>query len=106
MSPDKITATLLALQPGESVIYFVGFLDMDRMTDMDLIRVAMLAQRLFQQGKVHLTQRRLGLPMKDGQIDWCAGVGPGFEYIATGKRREEKWINLGFSNSGLGSLTK
>jgi len=48
--------------------------------------VARLAYKLYTEGKITLTQRRLGPPtMASGEINWDQGIGPGFEYIATGK---------------------
>jgi hypothetical protein len=89
MQNDHLMNELITLRPGKSVVYFVGFLDMDR----GAAKIAALAAQLARQGKVILTQRRLGAPVKDGIIDWHAGVGPGFEYIATGVTREEKWFD-------------
>lgn len=91
MDDESIITRLYTLRPGQSVIYYVGFLDAERNGDPLAIKAAVLAGQLARQGKVHLTQRRLGLPTKDGVTDWFTGIGPGFEYIATGALREESW---------------
>lgn len=93
MQNESIINQLLMLRPGASVIYFVGFLDAERNGNPGAIKTAVLAAQLCRQGRVVLTQRRLGAPTKDGKIDWCAGVGPGFEYIATGAIRDEAWFD-------------
>lgn len=93
MSSEPTINMLIAIRPGESVIYFVGFLDMERNGNPGAIKTATLAAQLARQGRVHLTQRRIGSPTKDGRVDWHGGTGPGFEYIATGVRREEKWYD-------------
>ena len=92
MSDSLVLNALLTLPPGKSITYFVGFLDraLDRGGSGDGLKAAMMAAALYRQGKVHLTQRRLGLPVKDGMVDWRTGIGPGFEYIATGAGRRER----------------
>lgn len=86
---------LNALQPGESFVYFIGFLDKERERNpkSEKAQTADAAYNLFMEKKVCLTQRRLAPPVrKDGAIDWHLGCGTGFEYIATGalppKKRE------------------
>ncbi len=97
MQNESVIDALISIRPGQKVVYFVGYLDMERNGNPGAVKAAVLAGQLSRQGKVHLTQRRLGLPTKDGTVDWSAGLGPGFEYIATGALKEEKWTqNLGF----------
>jgi hypothetical protein len=72
--------TLRNLKPGEAVVYHKGYLGLAP----GVADVASTALELSKQGKVHLTQRRLGPPTLKGQVDWKMGAGPGFEYIATG----------------------
>lgn len=92
MDSVSLVQALHTLQPGRPIIYFVGFLDSARCGNQSISVAAMVAWDLAKKGRVHLTQRRLGLPRKEGAVDWCAGVGPGFEYIATGATRE-KWFD-------------
>lgn len=88
---------LRTIQPGESFVYFTGFLDKERERNPrgEAAQIANLAYDLFIEKKVCLTQRRLGLPIrKDGAIDWHLGHGEGFEYIATGAlppKPKERW---------------
>lgn len=97
MQNESVLEALLTIRPGQSVIYFVGFLDMERNGNPGAIKAAVLANQMAKRGRVHLTQRRLGLPTKEGVVDWRAGIGPGFEYIATGSIREESWTQgLGY----------
>lgn len=89
MDSAKLIQDLINLKPGEKVVYFVGFLDINK-TEDPKVRPAIIASRLAQEGKIHLTQRRLGLPNKEGETDWLCGVGPGFEYIAIGASRRKR----------------
>ena len=89
MSPEAIITALISLPEGKSIVYFVGFLDMAMRGDVSTIKAAVIAQKLAQQRRVHLTQRRLGLPVREGNVDWHSGIGPGFEYIATGASRRK-----------------
>lgn len=106
MKNESVMEALLTIRPGQKVVYFVGYLDMERNGNPGAIKAASMAAQMERRGRVHLTQRRLGLPTREGAVDWCSGIGPGFEYIATGAIREEKWSNQNYSSSGLGSLTK
>jgi hypothetical protein len=76
------------IQPGEQIIYFVGFLDAERdpqPSESPLNKIANLAYQLMLEGRVRLTQRRIMAPVvHGGMVDWHRGVGQGFEYIATG----------------------
>jgi hypothetical protein len=75
------------LRPGESFVYFVGFLDGERLKDPlgDSNTVAAVAYDLAANGRILLTQKRISSPKtKGGHIDWQFGQGRGFEYIATG----------------------
>ncbi len=78
---------LLALNPGDRLVYHIGDLGRDctvRSPWRDsATRARDMAMALYKDGKVHLTQRRLGKPMtREGAIDWCNGKSE-FEYIAT-----------------------
>jgi len=106
MQNESVIDALLAIRPGQKVVYFVGFLDMERNGNPGAVKAAALANQMERRGKVHLTQRRLGLPTRDGVVDWCAGIGPGFEYIATGAIREESWTKQNSLVSSLGLVTK
>ena len=74
------------LQRGESFIYHTGF---SLVSCPKKVRNA--AYKAAMDDRVHLTQRRLGLPVTGTTlsghkiVDWYAGLGPGFEYIATCK---------------------
>lgn len=82
MQVNSIIGSLLAIRPGQSVIYFTGFLDLER--GGTAMKAPVLARQLASRGRVYLTQRRLGPPTIEGAVDWQRGIGPGFEYIATG----------------------
>lgn len=93
---------LMSLLPGEAYVYFVGFLDAERSVrpDGEAAALADLAYDLYQEKKVHLTQRRLSPPLKyNGSEDWHGGVGQGFEYIATGAQPPRKPMITGQSVS-------
>ena len=95
MDQNDLIRRLTSLQPGESLVYHSGKLEpgIDFPKDNHdgrLLSVAAIALQLAQSGRVHLTQRRLGPPIKDGVVDWRNGYGPGFEYIATGAAPREK----------------
>jgi elongation factor P hydroxylase len=67
--------------------YFTGYLDLERMyaPKSETCQVADFAYSLMQEGKVHLTQRRMSPPVAHNkEINWVWGIGQGFEYIATG----------------------
>lgn len=97
MQNESVIEALLSIRPGQSVVYFVGFLDLERNGNPGAIKAAVLAGQMARKGRVLLTQRRLGLPTRDGEVDWRSGIGPGFEYIATGAVRDESWSkDLGY----------
>jgi hypothetical protein len=84
---NEASHKLYALLPGERYVYFKGHLSFTRETNPHgtVAAISYLAYRLWQDGRVLLTQRRMGDPIKTaGYIDWKQGVGMGFEYIATG----------------------
>ena len=82
---ELIRAQLLAIEPGQSIIYYVGDLASRRAT-YGSVDSAILASELASRGRVHLFQRRLGPPRDyTGKINWGGGHGPGFEYIAVGR---------------------
>lgn len=87
---ELLRAQLLAIEPGQSVIYYVGDLASRRAT-FGSNESARLASELAANGRVHLFQRRLG-PPKDwtGKVHWGLGCGPGFEYIAVGRPAPSK----------------
>lgn len=59
MVVDQITPILQ--QPrGTRLTYYVGYLARDRANDTHLNRIASIAYELYEDGKVALTQRRLG----------------------------------------------
>lgn len=84
---------LRALQPGESVTYYEGFLQDDRDPSSGHkhplhVQINALADEAYLGyyiGELELFQRRLGPPLskKDGEVNQHTGVGPGFAYIAT-----------------------
>jgi hypothetical protein len=81
--PNTVIPAVRELRKGEKVVYHTGFLDSDR----GIPNVRIIATEVFERaraGLVLLTQRRLGPPIFKGEVDWRNGVGPGFEYIATG----------------------
>jgi hypothetical protein len=86
MPHEQTIHRLRTLKPGERVTYFIGYLDSDRLADPlgPANTLAMIAFDLCREGKIHLTQKRLGPPLSRGVVDWKGGHGPGFKYIATG----------------------
>jgi hypothetical protein len=80
-NPKTVIPALQNLKRGEKLVYHRGFLDR---APHGVTEIASAAGELSDAGKVTLTQRRLGPPMFRGEVDWHDGVGPGFEYIATG----------------------
>ena len=75
---ECITTKLNHLRAGESLIYYTGFLAHDSFMNKEGADYmpAREAYKLFEKGRVHLTQRRTGdSPSK-------------FEYIATGTPNE------------------
>ena len=97
-SPDYITdqeyamKALSNLEPGETYVYFVGFLDEERLRNPNNARclIADAAYRLAMNGKVHLTQERLSFPTSRGEVNWHTGCGSGFRYRATGAKPKRK----------------
>lgn len=84
---DIAIQALKNLAPGDAYVYFVGFLEEERMLNKHSTgsRLSDIAYSLMLEGKVYLTQKRVSLPaIKGGAIDWNRGVGNGFKYIATG----------------------
>jgi len=106
MQNETVMEALLTIRPGQKVVYFVGHLDMERNGNPGAIKAAVMAGQMARKGRVHLTQRRLGLPTKDGMVDWHNGIGPGFEYIATGAIREESWTKENLRPYDSGYLTQ
>jgi hypothetical protein len=106
MQNESVIEALITIRPGQKVVYFVGFLDMERNGNPGSIKAAAMAGQLARKGRIHLTQRRLGLPTKDGVLDWSTGIGPGFEYIATGALKEESWVEQNLKPYDPGYLPK
>lgn len=96
-SHEYILHRLRQISPKESIIYFTGFLEEERLRNPNgsANTIATLAYSLHERGVVHLTQRRLSQPItKFGQIGWVSGTGSGFNYIATGatpKKQPMRW---------------
>ena len=93
VTSDYLTKKLRDLRPGESLIYFVGYLDSERLYNpgSQNARVSDVAYDLCKEGKVCLTQCRVGPPISNGgMIDWKNGLGGGFKYIATGRQPKVK----------------
>lgn len=97
-SPDYFTdqeyalKTLSNLGPGETYVYFVGFLDEQRLQNphSSPCLIADAAYRLALAGKIHLTQERLSSPVSRGEVNWSIGCGSGFRYRATGAKPKRK----------------
>lgn len=83
---EQISMRLRTLGPGQRVVYFVGYLDSERLERPNGLAslTADVALGLSKKGLVFLVQRRLGPPVCRACIDWRLGHGPGFEYIAIG----------------------
>lgn len=99
-SLDIAIMSLRNLKPGDRYIYFVGFLDEERYNGSSghAAQIADAAYALMMEGKVLLTQRRLGPPaLHSGIIDWHRGMGKGFEYIATGAHPRWTKSNITFA---------
>jgi hypothetical protein len=86
------------IQPGEQIIYHVGFLDYERdhlPSESPLNKIANFAYTLMMEGRAHLTQRRIDPPkLSNGAVDWHRGTGQGFEYIATGARPKKEAMKV------------
>jgi len=95
-NPPYLTETesaikaMSSLEPGETYVYFVGFLDEERLAAPHAVADA--AYHLYLAGKVHLTQKRMTLPTSRGVVDWGRGCGKGFRYIATGALPKKKLV--------------
>jgi hypothetical protein len=87
LQPHEYTIFRLKnLLPGESFIYFTGFLDEVRLKAREStdVQIANAAWQLYEDNKILLTQRRRSLPLNHlRDIDWSKGKGIGFDYIAT-----------------------
>ena len=107
LHPHEIVIRRLRnLQPGEILVYHIGFLEADRLNDPDgsINRVADAAYDLMCAGMLHLTQKRISAPItKDGFIDWKIGKGHGFRYLATGATVKPKRNPQFLSLSGVSS---
>jgi hypothetical protein len=68
---------LLAIKPGEKVVYYVGDLSHDRVDNENLAEVADVALDMWYEGRACLTQRRI-------EHMAVGGKPPVFEYTATG----------------------
>ena len=89
---ESVIKALSSLEPGESYIYFVGFLDEERIArpEGSACVIADAAYQLAMADKVHLTQERRSPPTSRGEINWHLGCGKGFKYIATGAKQKRK----------------
>ena len=94
LTVEDIVYRLKDLRPGEKVIYYKG--NLANMTPIVGSHItSRLAWDLYEEGRVHLLQRRLGKPKTFlNVVDWQTGVGPGFEYIAVGRSRKSKAPNF------------
>ncbi len=72
------------------MVYYTGFLLSERLERPHgaASQVAMEAMVLSNMGYLHLVQRRLGPPRFRSVVDWRYGSGPGFEYIAIGRKHD------------------
>lgn len=93
-SVGTIIEQLKIIRPGERVIYYVGCMASGR-SSIGNAETAALAMILWERRRAHLVQRRLGPPVLWGSnIDWSAGQGPGFEYIAIGMSAPRKGVTF------------
>ena len=86
-APEYIIKRLRELEPSQSMVYFTGFLEEERLLDPTgpASAIANVAYGLMERGLVHLTQKRISQPItSNGIISWSKGSGKGFVYIATG----------------------
>lgn len=74
---------LRSLRPGERKTYYTGFLGDENWA----VSVSSEAIKLAEAGRIFLVQRRVGPPLRGGQIDHKEGIGRGFEYIAIGRQQ-------------------
>ena len=90
-------ARLRTLRPKESMIYFTGFLEEERMNNPTgaANAIANVAYGLMERGLIHLTQKRISPPItSNGLVSWSKGAGDGFNYIAIGatpKKQPMRW---------------
>ena len=86
-APEYIIKRLRELQPAQSMTYFTGFLEEERLNNPNgsANTIANVAYGLMERGLIHLIQKRVSLPVThDGLVNWSKGTGKGFHYIAIG----------------------
>ena len=86
-TPEYTIKRLRELQPTQSMIYFTGFLEEERLNNPNgpANAVANVAYGLMERGLVHLIQKRISPPVtQTGLVSWSKGTGKGFNYIAIG----------------------
>ena len=82
---EALYKALEEIKPGQQVIYCKGRLGRQESA------IAHRARELFEEGRLHLFQRRLSQPLSWGQVHWINGVGrDGFAYLAVGARGQKK----------------
>ena len=97
---DFAIKALKNLQPGETYIYFTGFLESERLNNPlgENSRLADFAYSLMEDGKITLLQQRLTFPVNRlGKVDWREGIGRGFHYIAVGVQQKNRKPNITFN---------
>jgi hypothetical protein len=96
-SPEYIIKRLRELEPMQSVIYFTGFLEEERLNNPNgpANIIANIAYGLMERGLILLTQKRISAPVtQTGLVSWSKGTGKGFHYIAIGatpKKQIMRW---------------
>lgn len=97
---DLAIKDLKSLKPGETYVYFTGFLESEKLNnpDSDSCKLAAFAFSLMEAGKVILVQKRLSRPYdQHGALNWSSGMGHGFHYIAVGVTPKVKKPNITYS---------
>lgn len=97
---DIAIKALKNLRPGETYIYYSGYLESERLNNPlgEFSRLADFAYSLMEAGKVTLIQRRLSPPRnRYGRTDWKEGKGDGFDYIAIGIQQKNRKPNITFN---------
>ena len=96
LAPHEYTIKRLReLQPMERMIYFTGYLEVERLRDPNGAAniIATAAYSLMEKGFILLTQKRISPPInRYGLVSWSDGMGSGFTYIATGVTpKKRRW---------------
>jgi hypothetical protein len=92
-TPEYTIKRLRELQPMQSMVYFTGFLEEERLSNPNgpANTIANVAYGLMERGLIHLTQKRISPPItQNGLVSWSKGTGKGFHYIAIGATRKKQ----------------